>query len=281
MAMAAAVFCSFFATLDDPLPGMHKFLVALLWSMPVSAFYILGVMPLAQDFGMLVLCIAPLFLVVGGYLARPANSLTALGMFFGVAGTLALHDIASADWVSFLEGNLALFAGALIAARLTAIVRSVSSDWSARRIHRATWHDLAGMAGAARPRRAWVRDAFAGRMLDRIALLVPRTAGSAADHRGEAAQLAMRELRLGASIGVLQQNRHLLPEAPVRELLAGLERAFLAQALESPPRLDALLPQIDRLLALCLASTAGESAVSALVGLRRDLFPSAPSDLQT
>ncbi|WP_295372682.1 FUSC family protein [uncultured Pseudacidovorax sp.] len=281
MAMAAAIFCSFFATMDDPLPGMHKFLVALLWSMPVSAFYILGIMPLAHDFGMLVLCIAPLFLVVGGYLARPASSLTALGMFFGVAGTLALHDIASADWVSFLESNLALFAGALIAARVTAIVRSVSSEWSARRIQRATWRDLAGMAGtAARPGRALARDAFAGRMLDRIALLVPRTAGSPADHGGQAAQLAMRELRLGASVAVLRQQRHLLPETPVRELLVGLERAFLAQATESPRRLDALLPAIDRLLALCLASTACEPAVSALVGLRRDLFPSAPSELQ-
>ena len=278
MAMAAAVFCSFFATMDDPVPGMHKFLVALLWSMPVSAFYILGVMPLAHDLGMLVLCIAPLFLVVGGYLARPASSLTALGMFFGVAGTLALHDIASADWVSFLEGNLALFAGALIAARVTAIVRSVSSEWSVQRIHRATWRDLSEMA--ARPKRALARDAFTGRMLDRIALLVPRTAGGAAYQGGEAAQLAMRELRMGASIGALQQHRHLLPEMPVRELLAALERAFLARATESPPRLDALLPQIDRLLALCLASTACEPAVSALVGLRRDLFPSAPSDLQ-
>lgn len=281
MAMAAAVFCSFFATLDDPVPGMHKFLVALLWSMPVSAFYVLGVTPLAHDFGLLVLCIAPLFLVVGGYLARPASSLTALGMFFGVAGTLALHDIDSADWVSFLEGNLALFAGALIAARVTAIVRSVSSEWSAQRIHRATWRDLAEMAGvAARPTRAMARDAFAGRMLDRIALLVPRTAAGAADQGGEAAQLAMRELRLGASIAGLQQQRHLLPERPVRELLAALDRAFLARATGSPLRLDALLPQIDRLLSLCLASTACEPAVAALVGLRRDLFPSAPSDLQ-
>ncbi|MET3394645.1 putative membrane protein YccC [Variovorax sp. 1140] len=281
MAMAAAVFCSFFATMDDPVPGMHKFLVALLWSMPVSAFYILGVMPLAHDFGMLVLCIAPLFLVVGGYLARPASSLTALGMFFGVAGTLALQDIGSADWVSFLEGNMALFAGALIAARVTAIMRSVSSEWSTRRIHRATWRDLSGMAGmSARSKRARARDAFAGRMLDRIALLIPRTAGDAAYQGGDAAPLAMRELRIGASIGVLQQQRHLLPEIPVRELLAALERAFLAQVTGSPARLDALLPQIDRLLALCLASTACEPAVSALVGLRRDLFPAAPSDLQ-
>lgn len=278
MAMAAAIFCSFFATMDDPVPSMHKFMVALLCSIPVSAFYILGVMPLANDFGMLMLCIAPLFLVVGGYLARPASSLTALGMFFGVAGTLAMHDIGSADWVSFLESNLAIFAGALIAARTTAIVRTVSSEWSAERIRRATWRDLAGMATD--PQRALARDAFAGRMLDRIALLVPRTAGGPRPQGGAAAQLALRELRLGASISVLQQHRHLLPEVPSRQLLAALSRAFLAQATGSPPRLDALLPQIDRLLVHSLASTACAPAVTALVGLRRDLFPSAPTDLQ-
>lgn len=140
-----------------------------------------------------------------------------------------------------------------------------------------SFHDV--QEGSA-PERALARDAFAGRMLDRIALLVPRTAGGAADQGSEAARLAMRELRIGASIGLLQQHRHLLPEMPVRELLAALERAFLLQAKASPSRLDALLPQIDRLLALCLASTACEPAVSALVGLRRDLFASAPSDLQ-
>ncbi|MDH6590124.1 putative membrane protein YccC [Variovorax sp. TBS-050B] len=278
MAMAAAVFCSFFATLDDPVPGMHKFLVALLWSLPVSAFYVLGVMPLAQDFVMLMLCIAPLFLVVGGYLARPASSLTALGMFFGVAGTLALHDVGSADWVGFLEGQLAIIAGALIAGRMTSIVRSVSSEWSAQRIRSATWRDLAEMT--TRPASARSYGASAGRMLDRIALLVPRTAGAAGAQGSTAAGLALRELRIGASISVLQRHRHLLPDALSRHLLADLRRSFLARAKGFPPRHEALLPQIDRLLVLSLASTACKPAVTALVGLRRDLFPSAPTDLQ-
>ena len=278
MAMAAAVFCSFFATMDDPVPGMHKFLVALLWSIPVSAFYVLGVMPLAHDFGMLMLCTAPLLLVVGGYLARPASSLTALGMFFGVAGTLALQDIASADWVSFLEGNLALFAGGLIAARTTAMMRSVSSEWSAERIRRSNWRDLAEMA--TRPERASARDAFTGRILDRIALLVPRVAGGAESQEGTAARLALRELRIGASICVLQQQRHLLPEAYSAQLMAALGRAFRAQAAGSPAQLGALLPQIDRLLVRSLSIADCAPAISALVGLRRDLFPSASTDLQ-
>ncbi len=36
-AMMAAVFCCFFATLDDPVPAIHVFLRATLWSVPLSA----------------------------------------------------------------------------------------------------------------------------------------------------------------------------------------------------------------------------------------------------
>jgi uncharacterized membrane protein YccC len=278
MAMGAAVFCSFFATLDDPVPAMHKFITALLWSLPVSTFYVLGVMPLAHDFGMLVVCVAPVFLVVGCYMARPASSLSALGMFFGVAGTLALQDTATADWVSFIGSNLALFMGAVIAARVTALMRSVGRDWTVRRIRRATWHDLADLA--AHPQDASARDAFASRMLDRIALLAPRIAPDGPETVRIAAHRALRELRMGADIASLQRHRARLPEEPVNRLLRELALVFRAQVAGAPPRHAPLLPHIDGLLLDALMADAERPAVAALVGLRRNLFPAAPSALQ-
>ncbi|MDP9894844.1 putative membrane protein YccC [Variovorax boronicumulans] len=278
MAMGAAVFCSFFATLDDPVPAMHKFITALLWSLPVSAFYVLGVMPLAHDFGMLVLCIAPVFLVVGCYMARPASSLSGLGMFFGVAGTLALQDTATADWVSFIGSNLALFMGAVIAARVTALMRSVERAWTVRRIRRATWHDLGDLA--AHPQDASARDAFASRMLDRIALLAPRIAPDGAEAVRIAAHRALRELRMGVDIAALQQHRARLPDEPLSRLLSELALVFRAQLAGAPPRHAPLLPYIDRLLLDALTAGAERPAVAALVGLRRNLFPIAPPALQ-
>ena len=278
MAMGAAVFCSFFATLDDPVPAMHKFITALLWSLPVSAFYVLGVMPLAHDFGMLVLCIAPVFLVVGCYMARPASSLSALGMFFGVAGTLALQDTATADWVSFIGSNLALFVGAVIAARVTALMRSVGRDWTVRRIRRATWHDLADLAAHAQD--ASARDAFASRMLDRIALLAPRIAPDGPEAVRIAAHRALRELRMGADIAALQGHRARLPADPVSRLFRELALVFRAQVAGAPPRHAPLLPHIDRLLLDALVADTERPAVAALVGLRRNLFPAAPAALQ-
>ncbi len=283
-AMSAAVLCSFFATMDDPVPAMHKFVVALLWSLPVSVFCVLVVMALARDFGMLALCIAPFFLLVGCYIARPASSLAALGMFFGVAGTLALQDTANADLPSLLNSNLALILGAVAAARITALVRSVGSDWSARRIRRATSLDLAELA--ANPQDAFARDAYAGRMLDRIALLAPRTALGAGEEARADARLALRDLRMGADIASLQQWRRCLPAEAVGCLLADSARVFRAQAAGAPRRDEPLLPQIDRLLLGALHGDAAQpdgtaiAAIAALVGLRRNLFPAAQGALQ-
>lgn len=277
-AMSTAVFCSFFATMDNPVPAMHKFIVALLWSLPVSVFCVLAVIPLARDFGMLALCIAPFFLVVGCYMARPASSLAAMGMFFGVAGTLALHDTANADLVSVVTSNLALFVGAVAAARMTALVRSVGSDWSARRIRRATWRDLADLA--ARPQDASARDAYAGRMLDRISLLAPRTAPGDGEEAQATARQALRELRMGADIVALQQQRRRLPAEPVNRLFRELAGVFRAHAAGTPPSHASLLPQIDQLLLDALDGDTGRPAIAALVGLRRNLFPTAPTALQ-
>ena len=278
MTMGAAVFCSFFATLDDPVPAMHQFITALMWSLPVSVFYVLAVIPLAHDFGMLMLCIAPLFLVVGCYMARPASSLAALGMFFGVAGTLALQDTATADLVSFISSNLALFVGAVIAVRVTALIRSVGRGWTAKRIRRATWSDLAHLA--AHPQDASDLDAYAGRMLDRISLLAPRVAPDGREEVQLAAHRAMRELRVGADIVALQRHRGRLPGDPVSRLFRELALVFRAQIAGAPLRHASLLPQIDRLLLDALMEDAERPAIAALVGLRRNLFPTAPAALQ-
>lgn len=279
MGMGAAVFCSFFATMDDPVPAMHKFIIALLWSLPVSIFYVLGVMPLARDFGMLVLCIAPLFLVIGCHMARPASSLNALGMFFGVAGTLALQDTATADLVSFISSNLALFLGAAIAARVTALVRSVGTGWTVERIRRATWKDLAHLA--AHPQEPSSRDAYAGRMLDRISLLAPRLAPDGPEADEVAAIQALRELRIGADIAALQLHREQLPGEPTSRLLKDLALVLQAQGAGAPSRNESLQPQVDRLLLNAVTEKAERTAIAALVGLRRNLFPSAPATLQS
>ncbi len=276
--MGAAIFCCFFATMDDPVRGINAFLVMTLWSLPVSAFYVLGVVPLVHDFGMLALCIAPFLLVVGCYMARPASAAAALAMFFGVAGTLALHDTANADLVTFTNLNLAQAFGAVVAARVTALMRSVGAEWSADRIRRATWRDLSKLA--VHPQGQGAHDAYAGRMLDRIALLAPRLAPGNGEDTRVAVQQALSELRLGADIVALQQQRGHLPVDTARHLFRGISHTLRDKLLGAAVYRSSLLPLIDGLLLDALQDGTGSAAVAALVGLRRNLFPAAPAKLQ-
>lgn len=280
--MMAAVFCCFFATMDDPVPAIHGFLKWTLLSIPISALYVLVLMPTVQDFGMLVVICAPLFLLLGLYLPRPTHFMPAMALIFGVAGTLALHDTASSDLVSFLNSMIGQIVGVVVAARVTRLVRSVGADWSARRIQRATWRELGDMAASSQPQYAQ-GDAYAVRMLDRIGLLAPRIAQAGGTVEGVAANDALRDLRMGADIAVLQRVRAQLPLATSAALLGGISR-FFRQRSEGRmnPRPPGLLPQIDEALNAMLeardtaASSTSRAAVTALVGLRRNLFPDAP-----
>ncbi|WP_412556717.1 FUSC family protein [Xylophilus sp. GOD-11R] len=290
-AMMAGVFCSFFATMDDPVPAIHGFLVATLWSLPIAAIYVLVALPLIHDFAMLVLVCAPVFLVLGCYAGRPATMLIGLGMIMGISGSLALHDTATADVATFLNINLGQIVGIVAAARVTRLVRSVGADWSAERIRRATWRDLAGMASA---RRSDVqREAYAARMLDRIALLAPRVAAGDSQPDSPRTQRVLRELRLGDDIGRLQQLRTRLPRTSVAGLLAGIAELYrdriagrVDPAASETARSPALLRELDRMLVAALhdVSRPGvdtQGAVSAMVGLRRNLFSDAPAAIHS
>ncbi|HVR50095.1 MAG TPA: FUSC family protein [Pseudorhodoferax sp.] len=275
--MMAAVFCSFFATMDDPVPAMHAFLKYTLWSIPLSALYVLVLLPLVQDFGMLVLVCAPAFLVLGCYMARPANFMAAMAMLLGgLGGTLAMHDTGNADLVSFLNATLAQTLGVVAAARVTGLVRSVGSDWSARRIQRATWRELGALAAAPR---APQDQAYAVRMLDRIGLLALRI--THADGRKDAlTNDALRDLRVGSDIVTLQQARGHLPAAATAALLRGIAGFFGTRSHQGAAAApDALLPTLDGTLRATLAAPRAapqwQAAVAALVGLRRNLFPHA------
>jgi uncharacterized membrane protein YccC len=276
--MMAAVFCSFFATMDDPVPAIHGFLKYTLWSIPLSAVYVLILLPLVHDFGMLVAVCAPTFLVLGFYVARPSTVGKAMPMLFGVASALAMHDTATADLASFANSMIGQVLGIVVASRITSLMRSVGVDWSARRIQRATWRELAAMAAA--PGLPAQAETYAARMLDRTSLLAPRIAAAGGAVSGVSAD-ALQDLRVGADIVALQRARTFFGADAGHALMNDLAQLFrqrtATQTVDNPP---ALLERIDASLTRALAaprdiSAAQRSAISALVGMRRNLFPEA------
>ena len=172
-ALMAAIFSCFFASQDNPVPGIMQFLTYTVYSIPLSALYLLGIMPAIHSFEMLALSMLPTAFVIGVFIARPASAGKAMAVLFGFVGTMALHDTNTADLVSFIDTQVAQIMGVGLAAVIAAIFRTVSADWSARRIQAANWRDLAALAASPRTQ---ARHGYAARMLDRIGLLQPRLA---------------------------------------------------------------------------------------------------------
>jgi uncharacterized membrane protein YccC len=273
-AMMAAVFCSFFAAQDDPVPGIRLFMNYTLVSIPISAVYLLVVLPAIHSFPMLVLTTAPVFIVLGIYVARPATFGRAMAVLFGVAGTLSMLDAGSADFVSFINLMTAQIAGMGAAALITKLMRSVNANWTVRRLLHAGWRELARLAETGR---APPLGNIVARMLDRIGLLTPRLA-VAGQQEDLVAVDALLDLRVGLNMAQLLQIRESLENegASLQPLLQDLSRYFRNRPLPPASAAPTLLDHIDDTLrSVCAARGSEEQhgAVVALSAIRRDLFP--------
>jgi uncharacterized membrane protein YccC len=246
-------------------------------SIPISAFYMLVVMPAVQSFEILALVLAPCFLALGVYIARPTTTGRAMATLFGVAGMLSMQDTGTMDLVSFINSMLAQLAGIGAAAVFTRLLRSVSADWTARRLLRAGWRELASLADS---RRAPSVAAVSARMVDRIGMLTPRLAMSAPQQDGSGldALHAFGDLRIGLNVAQLRQLSPQLGRQ--QEGLARLMRDLAASFRARPQAGDetGLLQRVDAALRdVCAAApgAAQRDAVAALAGIRRGLFPDA------
>ena len=266
----AAVFCCFFATQDDPVPGIRMFLNYTLLSIPISAFYLLVVIPSAHDFVLLAIASAPIFLVLGVFAGRPATSLQAMAVLFGVAGMLGLQDTGSADMLSFSNGMLAQLSGLGAAVFFTRLLRSVSTRWVAHRLLRAGRNELVGMSTS---RRQPSLTQISARMLDRIALLTSRLATAGPEH-DTSANDALVDLRIGLGVAQLRALQSGVERAgmPLQPLLRQLAE-YYRQPPAAPP--TSLLDTVDALLRTLSAARLADAS-AALTGIRRNLFPAAP-----
>jgi len=278
----AAVFCCFFAAMDDPVPAIKSFGVFSLLSLPLSALYMFAVLPSIDGFPLLVMVMAPPLIFLGLYIPNPATMGAALAVLMGFCNALALQETFSADFASFLNANLGQFVGLLVAIMVTAGLRSMGADASARRLLGRTWR---GLARLARARSAPEPAAFAALLVDRLGMLTPKLA-QVGESRDLVGVDALRDLRVGMNLVAVQAARSdlgLEGQAAVDEALDGVGDYFaaLASGRGGAPG-EALLRRLDAAMSRLLDTAAGSAVqgVGGLVGLRRNLFPDAPAFVQ-
>jgi hypothetical protein len=170
---------------------------------------------------------------------------------------------------------------------MTGLMRRVGADWTARRLLKAGWRELARL-GAGEPVSL---EEFNARMVDRISLLTPRLGQLSNNHTGggigaDQAAGAFHDLRVGLNMTVLQTTRTQLGRgaAALAPVMTQLSSRYARLPAVDPVAEAALLDAVDNALrAICSGTRdrAQQEALAALTSVRRDLFPQAAAYLPT
>lgn len=282
----AAVACCFFASLDEPAPQVFRFFAATCASVVFAGLYLFAVLPHVHDFPMLVIMFAGPFILVGTLIPRPQFNLVTMLVAVNTATFISIQSAYEADFLVFLNSNMAGVAGLLFAFIWTRVTRPFGAELAAARLMRSSWADVA-LSASTQP----IDDQrnLSSRMLDRLMQLIPRLAATD-DHRHPSIE-SFRDLRVALNALDLRRSRRKLggdvPDA-IDRVLAGVcahfEHCIARRARQPVP--ESLKSTIDaaveRVTTQGLASGEGGSAASArwlrdalhaLVGLRLSLFP--------
>ena len=274
--MMAAVACSFFAAQDEPARFIRSFGLWSLVAIVVVAIYLFAVVPAISHIEVLIVALAPTFLLYGFLIGRPATAGTGMALAANTATLLAIQSTYSADFASYANSAVAFFVGVLIAEIVTRIARGVGAEWIANRLVLSSWRTIA-VAAERRGKRD--RAEFAGLMLHRLGLLVQRIAFLSESDRRDADSLV--QLRIGINIIDLRRARYGLAASTIAVIDDMLDRLAIACRNYAGEGMPAeLLTSVDRALAQAVKDpndSAREDALIGLVGIRRGLFPDAPA----
>jgi len=188
----AAVSCSFFAAMDDPAPQIYKFFFWTLLSVLFASLYLFVVLPNLHDFPMLVLAFAVPFICVGTLTLQPRFYLGTLLTIVNTSSFISIQSAYDADFLNFINSNLAGPVGLLFAFVWTLIMRPFGVELAAKRLTRFGWRDIVALT---RPATLVERRAMGVKMLDRLMQHLPRLAATAQD-----TGVAVRELRIALNL---------------------------------------------------------------------------------
>ncbi|MDE1150733.1 MAG: FUSC family protein [Azospirillaceae bacterium] len=279
----AAVACCFFAAQDNPVPAIVDFATYSGVAALLAGIYMFLIMPHLDGFFMLALALAPLFVLIARIIANPALAGRGLAVGATMPTLAGLTNTYNADFAGYLNGAMALVLGMTFAAMMTAVVRAVGAEWGARRILRACWADIRTMADPRVPApEGGLRSLLAGKLLDRMGLLVPRMA--ALPNGSEvAATDALADIRTGMNIMELRGVENTLPaearkavDGALTELAAHYRKVCRAGAQRDPS--PALLARIDAAIGtlMPMSDRRPRQALMALAGIRRALSDGVP-----
>lgn len=262
-AMIAAVVCCLFASQDDPVATLRSFASWSAVAALVTIVYLFAVLPRVQDFEVLVMVLAPAYILFGLLATKRATANASIALSLWSATLMALQETYTADFAAVVNSALALLAGIWFVVFVFRLVRSTGTEWT---LHRLVEANRLTLAEAAEHTGKRDRAKFAALMLDRLGLLAPILASAMPDTARRVLD-PLDDVRIGLEIVELRHARHGLPQPALQaidSMLVALARHFR----DAPTRPDATLLQlIDKAITAVTAAPTGKQRREALLGL--------------
>jgi uncharacterized membrane protein YccC len=277
-ALIVGLACALFGSRPNPDVAIGRFFLGSLAGIAAAAGYGFVVLPRVTDFVMLALVLAPILLLLGSLLVRPALAMLALGGLIGFLNTVGIAATYQSDFAGFVNGSIAQIAGTAVSVVIIGIFHVVGADVAFARLLRAGFRDIAARAdGKAPDTQRWTH-----RMLDRMALIAAR-AGSPAAQLAPPPYDALVGLRIGYLAGELHALLDTLSNSEERTALDAALRGISEHfrrigPVEREPPEESLLDAIDRAMMAFAADPQADRRRRGLVmltGLRRILFSAA------
>ncbi|KLU26280.1 fusaric acid resistance protein [Caballeronia mineralivorans PML1(12)] len=225
----AAVACCFFAALDEPAPQVFAFFTYTCLAVVLAGLYLFVVLPTVHDFPMLVIMFAVPFILIGTLIPRPQFNLATMLTAVNTATFISIQGTYDANFLTFMNSNLAGPAGLLFAFVWTRVTRPFGAELAAARLVRSAWRDVV-LSASTRP----VADHknLTARMIDRLMQIIPRLAAS--DDQRHPAIDSFRDLRIAFNALDLRRLRRRLHDADLASVDRVLEgvRAYFQQCVE-------------------------------------------------
>lgn len=269
----AAVACSFFASMDDPAPQIYRFFFWTAISVVFASLYLFLVLPNLHDFPMLVLAFAVPFICIGTLTVKPQFYLGMLLTLVNTSSFISIQGAYDADFLSFVNSNLAGPMGLLFAFIWTLIARPFGAELAAKRLTRFSWRDIVSLS---KPATLAEHRQLGVQMLDRLMQHLPRLAMT-----GQDTGIALREVRVALNLLDLLAYSPRVPGVPqvmLRQVVSEVGDYFKAclKAGERLPAPGPLLMTLDRTRRALGGAGDDETRrhlLHALSGLRLALLP--------
>ena len=272
----AAVACSFFASMDDPAPQIYRFFFWTSLSVVFASLYLFVILPNLHDFPMLVLAFAVPFICVGTLTVQPRFYLGTLLTIVNTASFISIQGAYDADFMVFMNANLAGPIGLLFAFVWTLIARPFGAELAAKRLTRFSWRDIVTLT---QPATLAEHRHMGAQMLDRLMQHLPRLALT-----GQDTGSALRDLRVALNLlDLLAYAPRVtgVPQRMLRQVVSDVGDYFCAclkagERLPMPLGLQMTMDRTRRALNANDLQGEGEARVHllhALSGLRLALLP--------